>query len=269
MSLSVLWRAALVSSSRRRWTSVRVRGRWRARSRQHGPRAERPAVRGAITSPTSSISIGSRMRSMMKLSSKLSCNSLSARDACSAGRHESGLRMYEAILLGRVQQRHEIARAAPDVRHFNGPKKMVAFSLRSSRETDPRSSGRLPSHHLGPADPSRAGGFTVCGVLSWLSRSRPVDRKLQSRLSALRHRGPTPRPGRLRHGERTVWFRVGRTCSCAAFDHRSPPPFRPAFPARRSCDLLQWGDLQLPGARGALRLPSRNERYASPALRTG
>ena len=30
---------------------------------------------------------------------------MSARDACSAGRHESGLRMYEAILLGRVQQR--------------------------------------------------------------------------------------------------------------------------------------------------------------------
>ena len=51
--------------------------------------------------------------------------------------------------------------------------------------------GRLPSHHLGPADPSRAGGFTVCGVLSWLSRNRPVDRKrLQSGLSALRHRGP-------------------------------------------------------------------------------
>lgn len=30
---------------------------------------------------------------------------MSARDACSAGSHESGLRMYEAILLGRVQQR--------------------------------------------------------------------------------------------------------------------------------------------------------------------
>ena len=28
-----------------------------------------------------------------------------ARDACSAGSHASGLRMYEAILLGRVQQR--------------------------------------------------------------------------------------------------------------------------------------------------------------------
>jgi hypothetical protein len=30
---------------------------------------------------------------------------MSARDACSAGSHESGLQMYEAILLGRVQQR--------------------------------------------------------------------------------------------------------------------------------------------------------------------
>ena len=30
---------------------------------------------------------------------------LKARDACSAGSHEIGLRMYEAILLGPVQQR--------------------------------------------------------------------------------------------------------------------------------------------------------------------
>jgi hypothetical protein len=30
---------------------------------------------------------------------------MNARDACSVGTQESGLRMYEAILLGRVQQR--------------------------------------------------------------------------------------------------------------------------------------------------------------------
>ena len=52
----------------------------------------------------------------------------------------------------------------------------------------------------------------MCGVLSWLSRNRPVDRKrLQSGLSALRHRGPdaSGRSSSTWRGEQSGFVSVG------------------------------------------------------------